>query len=128
MLNDVADLYGFRVDNLAGLEGFGERSAQNLVEAIATSRSRPLSRLLVGLGIRHLGQVGSVALARAFGSLDALMAAPESALADVEGVGPVIAASVVRWFQSEVNRGVVERLRAAGLQLEEPGVPGSGVP
>ena len=128
MLNDVADLYGFRVDDLAGLEGFGERSAQNLVEAIAASRSRPLSRLLVGLGIRHLGQVGSVALARAFGSLDALMAAPEAALADVEGVGPVIAASVVRWFQSDVNRGVVDRLRAAGLQLEEPGAPGSGVP
>ena len=128
MLNDVADLYAFRAEDLAGLEGLGERSAQNLVDAIEASRSRPLSRLLVGLGIRHLGQVGSVALARAFGSLDALMAAPEPTLADVDGVGPVIATSVVRWFESPVNRGVVDRLRAAGLQLEEPGAPGSGVP
>jgi DNA ligase (NAD+) len=73
--------------------------------------------LLIGLGIRHLGQVGSLALAREFGSLDAVMAAAEADLASTDGVGPVIAASVVRWFESEVNRGVVERLRDAGLDF-----------
>ncbi len=121
MLNDVADLYGFTTEALSGLEGFGALSAANLVSAIDISRTRPLHRLLIGLGIRHLGQVGSLALARAFGDLDAIMAAPEEALASVDGVGPVIGASVKRWFDSEPNRAVVERLRAAGLTLTEPG-------
>ena len=110
-----------------GLEGFGALSIANLVSAIDTSRTRPLHRLLIGLGIRHLGQVGSMALAGAMGDLDAIMAADESELAVVDGVGPIIAASVVRWFGSAVNRSVVERLRSAGLTLEEPGgAAGSG--
>ena len=127
MLNDVADLYSFTTEALSGLEGFGALSAANLVSAIDTSRTRPLHRLLIGLGIRHLGQVGSVALARALGDLDAIMAASEEELAAVDGVGPVIGASVKRWFDSEANRAVVERLRSAGLTLEEPGgAAGSG--
>jgi DNA ligase (NAD+) len=121
MLNDVADLYSFTADALSGLEGFGALSATNLLSAIDTSRTRPLHRLLIGLGIRHLGQVGSVALARALGDLDAVMAASEEELAAVDGVGPVIGASVRRWFDSPPNRAVVERLRSAGLTLEEPG-------
>ncbi|HEX4219345.1 MAG TPA: NAD-dependent DNA ligase LigA [Acidimicrobiales bacterium] len=126
MLNDVADLYSFRTEALSGLEGFGALSAANLVSAIDTSRTRPLHRLLIGLGIRHLGQVGSVALARSLGDLDAIMAASEEELAAVDGVGPVIGASVKRWFDSEANRAVVERLRAAGLTLEEPGGAAGG--
>jgi DNA ligase (NAD+) len=127
MLNDVADLYSFTTEALSGLEGFGALSAANLVSAIDASRTRPLHRLLIGLGIRHLGQVGSVALARAVGDLDAIMAASEEELAAVDGVGPVIGASVKRWFDSEANRAVVERLRSAGLTLEEPGgAAGSG--
>jgi DNA ligase (NAD+) len=127
MLNDVADLYSFTEEALSGLEGFGALSAANLVSAIDTSRTRPLHRLLIGLGIRHLGQVGSVALARSLGDLDAIMAASEEELAAVDGVGPVIGASVKRWFDSEANRAVVERLRSAGLTLEEPGgARGSG--
>ena len=86
-------------------------SIANLLGAIDDSRTRPLHRVLIGLGIRHLGQVGSIALARALGDIDAIMSADEESLAGVEGVGPVIAASVVRWFASEVNRSVVERLR-----------------
>ena len=121
MLNDVADLYSFTAESLSGLEGFGALSAANLVSAIDTSRTRPLHRLLIGLGIRHLGQVGSLALARSLGDLDAIMAATEETLAAVDGVGPVIGASVKRWFDSEPNRAVVERLRSAGLTLEEPG-------
>jgi DNA ligase (NAD+) len=121
MLNDVADLYSFTADALSGLEGFGDLSAANLLSGIDTSRSRPLHRLLIGLGIRHLGQVGSLALARALGDLDAVLAASEEELAAVDGVGPVIGASVRRWFDSPPNRAVVERLRSAGLTLEEPG-------
>jgi DNA ligase (NAD+) len=121
LLDDVADLYSFTTATFEGLEGFAALSVANLLGAIDDSRSRPLSRLLVGLGIRHLGQVGSVALARALGTMDDIMAAGESELAVVDGVGPVIAASVVRWFGSTVNRSVVERLRSSGVNLTEPG-------
>jgi DNA ligase (NAD+) len=120
MLTDVADLYSFTPATFAGLEGFGERSIGNLLGAIGDSRTRPLRRVLTGLGIRHLGQVGSIALAGAMGDIDAVMAADEESLAAVEGVGPVIASSVVRWFASPVNRSVVARLRSAGLTLVEP--------
>ncbi len=121
LLNDVADLYAFTADTFTGLEGFAAVSIANLLRAIDDSRARPLHRVLIGLGIRHLGQVGSLALARALGDIDAIMAADEERLAAVDGVGPVIAASVVRWLASDVNRSVVERLRSAGLTLDEPG-------
>ena len=121
LLADVADLYRFTPATFEGLEGFGDRSVANLLGAIDESRARPLSRVLIGLGIRHLGQVGSLALARAFGTLDAVLAAGEPALAAVDGVGPVIAASVVAWFASGVNRAVVDRLAEAGVNLTEPG-------
>jgi DNA ligase (NAD+) len=120
-LADVADLYSFTAETFDGLEGFAALSIANLLGAIDDSRSRPLHRVLIGLGIRHLGQVGSIALARALGDIDAVMAADEATLAGVDGVGPVIAASVVRWLASEVNRSVVERLRSAGVSLVEPG-------
>ncbi|HEY5097215.1 MAG TPA: NAD-dependent DNA ligase LigA [Acidimicrobiales bacterium] len=120
LLTDVADLYSFTAATFEGLEGFAPVSIANLLGAIDSSRSRPLHRVLTGLGIRHLGQVGSVALARAFGDIDAVLAADEATLAAVDGVGPVIATSVVRWLASPVNRSVVERLQAAGLALVEP--------
>ncbi|HEV3265117.1 MAG TPA: NAD-dependent DNA ligase LigA [Acidimicrobiales bacterium] len=126
LLSDVADLYSFTADSLSGLEGFGPLSIANLLGAIDTSRGRPLHRMLIGLGIRHLGQVGSLALARAFGNLDGILAADEAALAAVDGVGTIIAASVTRWFASEVNRGVVDRLRAGGVNVEEPGARSGG--
>jgi DNA ligase (NAD+) len=126
LLHDVADLYTFTADTFEGLEGFAALSIANLLAAIDESRSRPLHRVLIGLGIRHLGQVGSVALAQSLGDLDAIVSADEASLAAVDGVGPVIAASVTRWFASEVNRSVVERLGAAGVNLTEPGVGGSG--
>jgi len=121
LLVDVADLYAFTPATLEGVEGFGPQSIANLLAAIEASRSRPLSRILIGLGIRHLGQVGSVALARAFGTVEAIMAAGEDELAAVEGVGPVIASSVSRWFASPLNLGVIGRLRDRGLVLVEPG-------
>ena len=128
LLADVADLYAFTPETFEGLEGFAALSTANLLAAIADSRRRPLSRVLIGLGIRHLGQVGSVALARACRDIDRVLAADEESLAAVDGVGPVIASSVVTWFASPVNRSVVERLRAAGLDLEEPGGPADGTP
>ena len=126
LLVDVADLYGFTPETFAGLEGFAELSTANLLAAIDDSRQRPLSRVLIGLGIRHLGQVGSTALARACRDLDVILTADESTLAEIDGVGPVIASSVMAWFDSPVNRSVVDRLRAAGLQFTEPGVDTGG--
>jgi DNA ligase (NAD+) len=120
VLNDVADLYSFTSETFEGMEGFASVSIANLLRAIDESRSRPLHRVLIGLGVRHLGQVGSLALARSLGDIDAIAAADEGTLAVVEGVGPVIASSVVRWLASDVNRSVVERLRRAGVNLTEP--------
>jgi DNA ligase (NAD+) len=121
LLTDVADLYSFSPATLEGLEGFGPQSIDNLLGAIDISRTRPLHRVLIGLGIRHLGQVGSIALARALGTIDAVIRADETSIAEVDGVGPVIAASLVQWFASDVNRSVIERLRSAGVNLTEPG-------
>ncbi len=94
LILDPADLYGLEVGQLGALERFAEISASNLVNAIVASTTQPLSRLLVALGIRHVGPTGARALARAFGSLDAIMAADDTTLAAVEGIGTIIAASV----------------------------------
>jgi DNA ligase (NAD+) len=124
LLTDPADLYSLTVEQLTGLERFAAISANNLVAAIAASREQPLSRLLVALGIRHLGPTGARAVARARGSLDAIVSASEEELAAVDGIGGVIAASVAEFLAAPTNIGVVERLRAAGVATEEPGALG----
>ncbi len=121
LITDPADLYGLAAEHLSALDRFAEISATNLVTAIAASTRQPLSRLLVGFGIRHLGPTGARALARAFGTLEALMAADEEALAAVDGIGSIIAASVAEFLAAPVNQSVVARLRAAGVATEEPG-------
>jgi DNA ligase (NAD+) len=125
LIVDPADLYGLSVPQLVQLERFAAISAANLVAGIAASTSQPLSRLLVGLGIRHLGPTGARAVARGLSTLDGIMAATEDELAAVEGIGPVIAASIAEFLGLPTNRAVVERLRAAGVTTEEPGAPGS---
>ncbi len=125
LVDDPADLYRLTTEQLVALERFAQISAANLVGAISTSREQPLSRLLVALGIRHLGPTGARAIARAFGSLDAILAASADELAAVEGVGGVIAASVAEFLAQSTNEGVVGRLRAAGVNTEEPGAAGT---
>ena len=125
LIADPADLYELEAPQLAALERFATLSAGNLVAAIAASTQQPLSRLLVGLGIRHLGPTGARAVARVFGNLDALVAAGAAELAAVEGIGPVIAASVAEFLAVPTNQTVVERLRAAGVAAEEPGAGGA---
>jgi DNA ligase (NAD+) len=122
LIADPADLYQLKVEQLTALERFAAISAANLVASIAASTRQPLSRLLVGLGIRHLGPTGARSVARAFGTLDALMAAGQEGLAATEGIGPVIAASLAEFLAAPTNEAVVERLRAAGVATEEPGV------
>ncbi|MGP0032298.1 MAG: NAD-dependent DNA ligase LigA [Acidimicrobiales bacterium] len=128
LIVDPADLYGLEVAQLSALERFAQLSATNLVAAIAASTQQPLSRLLVALGIRHLGPTGARAVARGFGTLDALMRADQASLAAVDGIGSIIAASVAEFLAAPVNQSVVARLRAAGVATEEPGAgAGTGV-
>ncbi len=122
LIADPADLYLLERHQLAGLEGLGDISATNLVRAIDGSRARPLSRLLVALGVRHVGPTAARALARVFGSLAELRAAETVALAAVEGVGPVIADSLVEFLANPANGAVLDRLVAAQLTTTEPGV------
>ncbi len=106
-----------------GLRGLGEEAVANLQAAIDGSRQRPLANLLVGLNIRHLGPVGAAALASGLGSLDAIAAASVEAMAEVDGVGPVIASSVRAWFDEPVNQSLLQRLVAAGLNTIGPEAP-----
>jgi len=120
LLHDVADIYQLDFDRVAEFEGWGETSITNLRAAIDASRHRPLASLLVGLSIRHLGATGSRVLARSMGHLDRILGASAEEMAAVEGIGPVIAASVHEFFALDRNRQVVERLRAAGLNFTGP--------
>ncbi|WP_129632918.1 NAD-dependent DNA ligase LigA [Candidatus Oscillochloris fontis] len=119
LISDVADLYAHALQphHFQGMEGFGPKKIANLITAIEESKTRPLDRLLVGLGIRFVGSVAAQTLANQFGSLDAIMAATQADLEQIEGIGPVLAASVVDFFQHPQNRALVEKLRAAGLTL-----------
>jgi DNA ligase (NAD+) len=123
LLHDVADIYSLDFERISSFEGWGETSTANLRAAIEASKQRPLANLLVGLSIRHLGSTGSQILAKHFRHLDRIMAAGAEELSAVEGVGPIIGASVQRFFAMEPNRVVVERLREAGLNFEGPAAP-----
>lgn len=119
LIRTLPDLYQLGVDQLAGLDRMADKSAQNLVEALARSRQTTLPRFLFGLGIRHVGEATAKELARHFGSLDAIMAASEEALLQVADVGPVVAHSIATFFAQPHNREVVQQLRAAGVQWPE---------
>jgi len=120
LVKDIADLYALTVEQLVSLERFAEKSAEQLVAAIDDSRSRPLSRLLNALGVRHVGEGAAQLLARRFGTLDALMHASLEDIAHVRGIGDIIARSVVEYFSEPNSRKLIERLRKAGLTLTEP--------
>jgi DNA ligase (NAD+) len=120
LVHDVADLYALTVEQLTALERFADVSAQNLVDAIAASRAQPLSRLLFGLGIRHVGQTAAQLLARHFGSLDALRRASAEEILALRGIGETIAVAVVAYFEDPSAAALIEKLRAAGLTLTEP--------
>jgi len=120
LIRDVADLYDLRDEQLVRLEGFAEKSAAQLVKAIAASRERTLATLLFALGIRHVGAGAAELLARRFGTMGALMNASEEVVGEVRGVGPAIAAAVTAFFREERNGTLVERLAKAGVRMDEP--------
>ena len=117
LVEDVGDLYSLTVEQLLTLEGFAEKGAQNLVDGIAQSKTRPLPKLLTALGIKNLGPAASEALARRFGSLDAMANASSEELSNVDGVGAIIAASIRSWFDKSANRKIIEKLRVAGVDF-----------
>ena len=120
LVRDVADLYALRAEDLRKLEGFADVSARNLVDAIAASRELPLHRLLFALGVRHVGAVAAQELARHFGSMDALLEAGAEDFAAVHGIGQTTATALAAYLAEPKNRELIERLRAAGVNLIEP--------
>ncbi|MDX9864837.1 MAG: NAD-dependent DNA ligase LigA [Anaerolineaceae bacterium] len=115
LLQDVADLYSLQRDDLVSLEGFGEKRTDNLLEAIAASKTQPLARLLTALGIRGVGEVMAADLTRYYPDLDMLGKASVDDLMEIEGVGPNIAEAIVDWFAQDKNRQLLEKLRARGV-------------
>ncbi len=115
LVKDVADLFFLKKEDLLTLGGFADKKAENLLAGILAAKNQPLPRLLTALGIRGVGEVSAKDLARSFGSLPALSAAPAEALQSVEGIGPNIAAAIVDWFGQESNRHLLQKLTDAGL-------------
>lgn len=122
LVTGLADVYRLKDkrDALLALERTGEKSVDKLLGGIEKSRSRPLSRLLTGLNIRHVGSRNAQVLESEFGTLDAIIAAGEEALAETDEIGPVIARSVHQFFETPVNRTLVEDLRKLGLNFGTP--------
>ena len=120
LVKDLADLYFLPLESLVSIERMGEKSASNLLEAIQSSRSKPLSKLLAALGIRYVGTRAAQVLAEAYGSMDLLAEASIEELSALEGIGPRIAASVASFFRDPQNRSMLEKFRKAGLKMEEP--------
>jgi len=120
LVRSVVDLYRLERETLAGLDRMAEKSADNLVAAIARSRTTTLPRFLYALGIREVGEATAESLARHFGNLERLAAASVEALQEVDDVGPVVAHFVREFFDSEDNLAVVEGLLAAGVKWPDP--------
>lgn len=116
MVEHVDDLYRLQPGPLLTLERMGEKSAENLVQALEASKKTTLPRFLFALGIREVGEATALALANYFGSLDSIMTADVDALEEVPDVGPIVAAHIVSFFAQEHNRQVIDALRKAGLQ------------
>ena len=119
---DPGDIYFMPWSDVEELEGFGQTSINNLRSAIEASKQRPLANLLVGLGIRHLGPTGAELLATTFGHIDAIMSASAEEMAAVDGVGPTIASSVAAYFSTDEAKSLVDKFKAAGLNLTGPEV------
>ncbi len=128
LIADVADLYELTTMQLLTLDGFAEKSAQQLVDAITASKRQPLSVLLFALGIRHVGAQGAKLLARHFGTMKALAKASAEGINEIRGIGPAIAEAVAGFFAEPRNRKLIERLEKSGLTMKEPVAATSGGP
>jgi DNA ligase (NAD+) len=119
MVKDFADLYSLTLEDVSGLDRMAEKSAQNLLDQIASSKTRELRRLLFGLGVRFVGERAAMLLARHFRSLEKLAEASVEEIDALYEIGPVVAASVHDWFHEDANQRLVERLREAGVRTAD---------
>ncbi len=117
-VKDPADIYRLTKQDLLNLEGFAEKKANNILNAIEASKQRPLSRQLFALGIRYVGEKAAQTVATAFGTMDALLEASEEQITALPGIGPKIGHSLYLWLQQPRNREVVTKLKAAGVRME----------
>ncbi|PSB03540.1 DNA ligase, partial [filamentous cyanobacterium Phorm 46] len=117
LLNSAADLYDLTAERLMSLERMGKKLAEKLVSAIAQSKNKPYSRVLYGLGIRHVGTVNAQLLTERFTNVEDLATVSAAAIEGVYGIGPEIAQSVSQWFRVPANQSLIARLKIAGLQL-----------
>ena len=117
LIQDVGDLYSLTQEQLLQIEGFGELSATNLLQALEKSKSKPLPKLLTALGIKHLGPAASESLAKTFGNLDNIVTATEEQLSTIDGVGPSIAQSIINWCNQKQNKSIIAKLKKAGVEF-----------
>ena len=117
LVHNVADLYSLTVAQITGGNKNRRLSAENVIKGIEASKAVPFERVVFALGIRFIGETSAKLLARRFKNIDALMGATLQELLDVDGVGEVMAKSVIEYFHNEGNRAIVERLRSYGLQM-----------
>lgn len=117
LIKDAADLYKLTIDDIKGLERMGQKSAENIIKGIAESKNVPFERVLFALGIRFVGETVAKKLAKAMQNIDALEQADLNKLVEVDEIGVKIAQSIINYFADESNRGLVERLKNAGIQL-----------
>jgi DNA ligase (NAD+) len=127
LIRDTADVYDIEAEQLIPLDGFGEKSAENLIRAIESSKDRPFSLVLYALGIRHVGAVTASLIATRFGGEDLMRGVEVERLTGIDGVGEVVARAVVEYFDLEDNRDLVSRLLDRGLDFgREEGGPAEG--
>ncbi len=117
VVHSVADLYDLTVDSFCALERMGKKTAEKLVQAIAAAKTKPWSRVLYGLGIRHVGSVNAQLLTQKFPTVEQLASSEAAEIESVYGIGAEIASSVYQWFRIGANQTLISRLKAAGLQL-----------
>ena len=120
LLRDFSDIFTLKKENVADMKRMAEKSAENLMNAIKTSKTVSLWRFVYGLGIRNVGEHLAQVLANRFGDLDAFMSATPEELEEIDEVGPIVAASIHSFFSGESNRAIVERCLASGVTLENP--------
>jgi DNA ligase (NAD+) len=128
MVKDIADLYTLTKESVAELERMGEKSAENLINAIQGSKTNDANKLLFGLGIQHIGAHVAEVLISHYSSLDKLSAATSEELQEIHEIGPKVAASIVQFLQQESNRALIDKLKTAGLNIaaEIPGPDSTG--
>ena len=126
LVSEIADVYSLERKDLLKLELFAEKKADNLIKAIEKSKTRPLSRVLYGLGIRHVGEKASLVLAEKFVTMDALSHATEADLTAIHEVGPILAQSIVSFFKLETTPTILKKLKRAGLSMKEDVVKNKG--